>query len=134
MDEFGAQALDHAAVTVTDVEQAKAFYSRVLGLRELARPDTFDFPGAWFKIGDSTIHLLGRPQRDADSPRHFCLWVREVQAAARHVASRGCRVEWHTKHKIPGVDRFFTWDPDGNRIEVQGSDGTLPEGERPRFT
>ena len=122
MDQFAAETLDHVAVTVTDVAGSKLFYSGVLGLRELPRPSTFDFPGAWFAIGSSTIHLLGRPQPDTSSPRHFCLWVADVRAAARKVESSGCRVEWHSKHKIPGVDRFFTYDPDGNRIEVQGRD------------
>jgi hypothetical protein len=33
-------------------------------------------------------------------------------------------VAWNTRHKIPGVDRFFTDDPDGNRIEIQGPEAT----------
>jgi len=32
------------------------------------------------------------------------------------------------KHKISGIDRFFVYDPDGNRIEIQGADGS---GEKP---
>jgi hypothetical protein len=36
------------------------------------------------------------------------------------VAACGCEVLWEHKYKIEGVDRFFTSDPDGNRIEVQG--------------
>ena len=38
--------------------------------------------------------------------------------------SAGCAITWDLKYKIRGVDRFFVFDPDENRIEVQGSDGT----------
>ncbi len=34
----------------------------------------------------------------------------------------GGAVRWD-RTKIPGVDRFFTEDPDGNLIEVQGPEG-----------
>jgi hypothetical protein len=52
--------------------------------------------------------------------------VSEVHGAARYLESRGLPVRWDTKYKIHGVDRFFTEDPDGNRVEIQGSDGTSP--------
>ncbi len=38
--------LHHVAVTVTDLDRARRFYSDVLGLVELPRPP-FDFGGAW---------------------------------------------------------------------------------------
>jgi hypothetical protein len=50
--------------------------------------------------------------------------VSDVHAAARRLSGAGCRVGWESKYKIPGVDRFFTDDPDGNRIEVQGPEKT----------
>ena len=68
--------------------------------------------------------MLGQPQAEPKGRRHFCLWVSDVHAAARHVAAAGCRVGWESKYKIPGVDRFFTDDPDGNRIEIQGPEAT----------
>jgi predicted enzyme related to lactoylglutathione lyase len=49
--------------------------------------------------------------------------VADVHAAARHVEQHGCPVLWDRKYKIRGIDRFFTADPDGNRIEVQGAEG-----------
>ena len=36
----------------------------------------------------------------------------------------GKTVAWQDRYKIGGVDRFFIRDPDGNRIEVQGPDGS----------
>src|SRR5262249_35428723 len=35
--------LDHCSVIITDLARARAFYSGVLGLKEIAKPRTFDF-------------------------------------------------------------------------------------------
>jgi len=122
MSSLHVQRLDHVSIIVTDVERARAFYAGVLGLAEIPRPKSFDFPGAWFQVGPEVIHLLGQSQSDPRGRRHFCLWVADVHAAAQHLAQQGLPVAWDTKYKIDGVDRFFTEDPDGNRVEIQGSD------------
>jgi catechol 2,3-dioxygenase-like lactoylglutathione lyase family enzyme len=130
---FNAERINHVAVIVTDVDRARRFYADVLRLREVPRPESFDFPGAWFQVGaDSAgqvIHLLGHPERDPRSRRHFCLWVADVHAAARHVEACGSQVLWDRKYKIRGIDRFFTADPDGNRIEVQGTESPATAGQ-----
>lgn len=123
MDKLTVERLDHVAIVVTDVERARAFYAGVLGLREIPRPRSFDFPGAWFQVGPEVIHLLGQAAPDARGRRHFCVRVGDVHAAARVLGARGLPVAWDTKYKIEGVDRFFTEDPDGNRIEIQGEEG-----------
>lgn len=124
MEQFGAERIDHVTVLVTDMARARDFYARVLGLIEVPRPDSFDFPGAWYQIGPTVLHLMGKPQADTTSARHFCLWVPDIQRAARVAAAAGWEILWQTKHKIPGIDRFFLYDPDGNRIETQGLDGS----------
>lgn len=116
------ERIDHVAIVVTDVDRARAFYAGVLGLTEIPRPPSFDFPGAWFQVGPEVIHLLGQDAPDARGRRHFCLWVSDVHAAAEDLADKGVPVRWNTSHKIEGVDRFFTEDPDGNRIEIQAPD------------
>ena len=121
---FRVERYDHVAIYVTDLQRARAFYGGVLGLREVSRPESFDFPGAWYDLSPGTFHLLVERERQPDHPRHFCLWVSDVRAAAEAIAKAGFPADWSTKHKIIGVDRFFTRDPDGNRIEIQGSDGT----------
>jgi catechol 2,3-dioxygenase-like lactoylglutathione lyase family enzyme len=124
MNSLRIERLDHVSIIVTDVDRARAFYAGVLGLTEIPRPRSFDFPGAWFQVGPEVIHLLGQASPDPRGRRHFCLWVADVHSAARHLESRGLPVTWDTKYKIDGVDRFFTEDPDGNRVEIQGGDAT----------
>lgn len=124
MHAIRVERLDHVTVHVTDVERAKRFYAEVLGLKEVPRPPTFTFPGAWYDAGSIFVHLVHRPQADPESARHFALWLSDVHAAAKYFETQhGAPVKWD-KTKIPGVDRFFIRDPDGNLIELQGSDGT----------
>jgi catechol 2,3-dioxygenase-like lactoylglutathione lyase family enzyme len=123
-DQLTVERLDHVSIIVTDVDRALAFYTGVLGLMEIPRPASFDFPGAWLQVGPEVIHLLGQPTPDPRGRRHFCLYVTDVHAAARYLEELGLPVRWDTKYKIGGIDRFFTEDPDGNRVEIQGSDGT----------
>src|SRR6516164_3454463 len=108
--------LDHCSVLITDVERSRRFYGEVLGLREIAKPRTFDFVVVWFDLGDQHLHLLHRPQPDTRGPRHFALRVPDAVAARAHLHGHGIRTDEATP--IPGADRFFLSDPDGNRIEV----------------
>ncbi|HET6247224.1 MAG TPA: VOC family protein [Tepidisphaeraceae bacterium] len=130
MNGIGAQRLDHVAIDVTDVDRSKGFYGGLLGLREIPRPTSFTFGGVWYEIGPiragnaapDILHLVCRPENFPPAPHHFCLWVDDVYAASKTIAAAGFEVIWDTRFKIPGIDRFFTRDPDGNRVEFQGND------------
>jgi catechol 2,3-dioxygenase-like lactoylglutathione lyase family enzyme len=108
--------IDHCSVIITDVERSRHFYKDVLGLREIHRPRTFDYVAVWFDLGDQHVHLLKKDKADSLSPRHFALRVRDAQAARAYFQERG--VPTQETALIPGADRFFIADPDGNRIEV----------------
>lgn len=116
MTNAGITGLDHASVIVTDPDRARAFYGGVLGLREIPMPRTFDFLVIWYDFGPQTIHLLVKKLPDPRSPRHFALKVRNAQSSREHFRSLGIAIEETTP--IPGADRFFVYDPDGNRIEL----------------
>ena len=118
--------IDHCSVIVTDVAASRHFYGELLGLREIPAPKTFDFVALWYDLGGTYLHLLFKPERDTISPRHFCLHVSDIAAARVHVTARGIRIDETVK--IPGAERFFIRDPDGNRIEVlQWESGYDPE-------
>lgn len=108
--------IDHVSVLVTDLGRSRSFYRDVLGLKEIAKPRTFDFRVLWFDLGNQHLHLLLKPQPDALSPRHFALRVRDARQARRYFQQHGIATEETTP--IPGADRFFLADPDGNRIEI----------------
>jgi catechol 2,3-dioxygenase-like lactoylglutathione lyase family enzyme len=108
--------IDHVSVIITDVERSRRFYRDVLGLKEIAKPRTFDFVVVWFDLGNQHLHLLLKEQPDLVSPRHFALRVKDARAARGYFRERGIRFQETTP--IPGADRFFIADPDGNRIEI----------------
>src|SRR4051812_33816982 len=122
MGGIAIERMDHIQINVTDLARAKRFYAEVLGLAEVPRPESFDFAGAWYRIGEVDLHLVVRPP-EPDSEDHFCLWTADVHGAASNLERRGQEVAWQRKYKIRGVDRFFVRDPDRNRIEIQGPDG-----------
>src|SRR5262245_11289281 len=108
--------IDHVSIVISEVERSRRFYGRLLGLKEIAKPKTFDFVVLWFDLGNQQLHLLLQHGADARSPRHFALRVRDTAAARRYFRELDIPVEETTT--IPGADRFFIHDPDGNRIEI----------------
>src|SRR5262245_8366950 len=108
--------IDHVSVIITDVERSRRFYRDLLGLREIAKPHTFDFVVVWFDLGNQHLHLLLKDCPDTLSPRHFALRVADAAAARAYL--QGHSVEVQETSPIPGADRFFIHDPDGNRIEI----------------
>lgn len=113
---LGITQIDHVSVIITDVERSRRFYRDVLGLKEINRPRTFDFVVIWFELDNHQLHLLLKDRPDTRSPRHFALRVTDAAAARAYFRQHGVTTEETTP--IPGADRFFINDPDGNRIEI----------------
>src|SRR5262245_32417763 len=116
MPRLQIMVIDHVSVIISDLERSRRFYRDVLGLEEIAKPSTFDFSVLWFKLGDQQLHLPLKARPDTLSARHFALRVQDVQEARAYFRSRGVPIQETTL--IPGADRFFLADPDGNRVEV----------------
>jgi catechol 2,3-dioxygenase-like lactoylglutathione lyase family enzyme len=108
--------IDHCSVLITDVERSRHFYRDSLGMKEINKPRTFDFVVLWFELGNQQIHLLLKERPDVLSPRHFALRVADAAAARQYFREHGIAMQETTP--IPGADRFFIADPDGNRIEI----------------
>ncbi len=116
--------LHHVSLAVTDLDRAKAFYKDVLGLEEIDRPP-FDFPGAWFKIGDEgqQLHLIvhkgetlrkgGMDTRDG----HFAVRVHSFDETVKWLEK--CGVEFvSNRNSTAGFPQIFVLDPDRNIIEL----------------
>ncbi len=109
-------SLLHVNVEVSDLDRSLLFY-RALGLEEIQRAGTPGRSGAWFRIPDGTqIHLSTGPSKPLGR-HHFAVLVDDLDAARRVVEALAAPVE--TERAVPGIVRFFTRDPDGNRIELQ---------------
>jgi catechol 2,3-dioxygenase-like lactoylglutathione lyase family enzyme len=116
MSEFRVSQIDHVSVIIADVGRSRRFYRDLLGLKEIAKPRTFDFSVLWFDLGNQHLHLLLKDRPDTLSPRHFALRVSDAAAARDYFRRHDVPIQETTL--IPGADRFFIADPDGNRIEI----------------
>lgn len=114
MQRIEVKELLHVNVEVRDVEQALVFYQR-LGLEKIPREGTPGRPGGWFRFPDGReLHIsAGVPK--PESRAHFAVRVDDLDAARRVMHEAGAPIE--TERALPGLERFFTRDPDGNRIE-----------------
>lgn len=108
--------IHHCSIVVTDMERARQFYGGVLGLTEVERPANFTTPVVWYEVGSEHVHLIPSERPDLQSPRHFALRVDDARAAREQLRARG--IEIQETVPIPGADRFFIHDPDGNMVEL----------------
>jgi catechol 2,3-dioxygenase-like lactoylglutathione lyase family enzyme len=116
MSDFHVSQIDHVSVLISDLERSRRFYRDLLGLKEIAKPRTFDFQVLWFDLGNQHLHLLLKDRPDTLSARHFALRVPDVPAARDYFRRHNLPIQETTP--IPGANRFFIADPDGNRIEI----------------
>jgi catechol 2,3-dioxygenase-like lactoylglutathione lyase family enzyme len=85
--------IDHVSVLITDLERSRRFYRDILGLKEIAKPRTFDFSVLWFDLGNQQLHLLLKGRPDALSPRHFALRVADARQARAYFHRHGVALQ-----------------------------------------
>jgi catechol 2,3-dioxygenase-like lactoylglutathione lyase family enzyme len=99
---------------------ARAFYAGVLGLEEIPKPEPMRASGGvWFRVGgDHELHIGIEDPFTPARKAHPGLRVasEDIDAIADRIAASGAPVEWDERY--PGVRRFYTADPFGNRIEI----------------
>lgn len=106
----------HVSVNVADAATAGRFYTGVLGLETLDRPD-FGIPGVWLRCGATQIHLIEQPGHEAPEGQHFAFLVDDIESARSALEEAG--VEVTETSEIPDVGRqAFLHDPSGNLIEL----------------
>src|SRR5262245_21831056 len=99
---------------------ARAFFGDLLGLRELEKPEALrSRGGVWFAVGAQELHVGVEEPHAPARKAHPALAVRDLDEAAARLEAAGREVEWD--RSPPGLRRFYTADPWGNRIELVGS-------------
>jgi catechol 2,3-dioxygenase-like lactoylglutathione lyase family enzyme len=108
-------AVHHVSINVTDVPEAVAFYTGVLGGVERSdRPD-FGFGGAWIDLGASQVHLL-EAAPPAVLGQHFAVRVQDLDAAVSELRAAGIVLD-DPSPVGPGRQTFLA-DPAGNTVEL----------------
>ena len=110
--------LDHVQICIPfgEEEQAREFYTCVLGLEEIEKPDVLKPNGGlWFKIADIQLHI-GVEEMQGKSKRHPAFEVEGLDEIRAHLQENHVRMK--DEPSIPGLNRFSFFDPFGNRIEL----------------
>ncbi len=119
--------LNHVALHVADLAKSCAFYRDVLQLAEMQRPK-FDFPGAWFRLGEhQELHLIAGREAQPQSHRrgnHWAIMVDDLSAWEAHLTKVGYPFipRWR---RPDGAGQVFLIDPDGHYIELCTPPGVL---------
>lgn len=112
---------------VKDLQIAKNFYSSVLNLEEMDRPDFF-IKGLWYKLGKSQLHLM--LCENATEPHihplnetvqaHFAIAVTEEDFSSIVQKLKSARTRFIGDIEINsfGVKQVFFYDPDHNMLEI----------------
>jgi catechol 2,3-dioxygenase-like lactoylglutathione lyase family enzyme len=114
--------LDHVQLAGPDgcEEDARRFYGGLLGLTEIEKPEPMrGSGGVWFQLGSHELHIGIEDPFAPARKAHPGLRVEpaELDALADRLSAAGAPVDWDGRY--PGVRRFYTADPFGNRIEIQ---------------
>jgi catechol 2,3-dioxygenase-like lactoylglutathione lyase family enzyme len=111
--------IDHVqlAMPAGREEDARRFYSALLGIPEIPKPENLaKRGGVWFESGRVKIHLGVdqdfRPARKA----HPALLVKDLRALVERLREAG--VDAVDDEPLAGFDRVYVADPFGNRLEL----------------
>ena len=107
-------------------DASRAFYSGVLGLSEIEKPPNLaQRGGCWFRGHGIELHLgieaEFRPARKA----HPALLVTDLDDWASRLQAAGYPASFDDE--FPGMRRFYSTDPHGNRLEFLEPRGAAPK-------
>lgn len=109
--------LDHVQICIPfgEEERAREFYTLVLGLEEIEKPDALKPNGGlWFKVADIQLHI-GVEEVQGKSKRHPAFEVEGLEQIREHLLENQVKIKEETE--VPGLNRLSFFDPFGNRIE-----------------
>jgi catechol 2,3-dioxygenase-like lactoylglutathione lyase family enzyme len=118
------EGIHHVSVLVTNLKEALYFYEGILGFKQNKKRPQFDFPGVWYDIGNTQVHLI--QYREGKAKRN----TTEIDSRDGHFAVRVTDMDKLLKildhHNIPYLNKeknktdwhqVYVSDPDGNIIE-----------------
>ena len=113
--------LDHVqvAIPVGGESSARQYYGEVLGMVEVRKPAQLaQRGGCWFKSGSAVLHLGVEEPFTPARKAHPAFLVTDLDGLAVALAESGGEVT-RSDGELPGIRRFHTFDPFGNRLEFQ---------------
>ncbi|MGI2327883.1 VOC family protein [Planococcus sp. YIM B11945] len=116
--EFTIEKIDHVQVAAPagNEQAAIEFYAGILGMKQVEKPESLKGRGgAWFEFGSYQLHVGVEAPFSPAKKAHPAFQVNGFEQLQAHLAANGIDVK--NDDSIPGVARFFVFDPFGNRLE-----------------
>lgn len=118
------EAYDHVLLAAPpgSEEVLRAYYVGLLGMTEQPKPPELAARGGcWFRAGAVVLHLGAEENYRPPRKAHPAFRISGLDVLAGRLAAAAHPVRWDDA--VPGLRRFHTEDPVGNRLEFL-------EGER----
>ena len=127
--DFGLIGIDHVTLVVANVNASREFYVDQLGFEEAPRP-AFDFPGAWFKIGQTMIHVTESDELSGKAGwgdravvrtsrgHHFACRTSDFDLAIRAIEKHEIEVASGPQIRPDGANQVYIYDPDQHLVEI----------------
>jgi catechol 2,3-dioxygenase-like lactoylglutathione lyase family enzyme len=113
------KGIDHVQITIPPGEEpaARDFYCGLLGLVEVAKPESLTARGGfWLQVGDRQLHVGVEDGVNRRATKaHVAYTVSDLGRWRQILSAEG--IEILESVPIPGYDRFEFRDPFGNRVE-----------------
>lgn len=131
--------LHHVAIKSKDLAATEKFYTKVLGMKKVNRPD-FAFPGIWLEMGETMFHIYGgsaakthagnyKYNLDASPVDHIALRATGFDKMKEVCKKHRCK--WR-QFDIPDFKlwQLFLLDPSGVIIELNYDATKEPRGSK----
>lgn len=113
--------IDHVQVAIPSGGEttARAYYGLLLGMNEVPKPPALAARGGcWFESGSAVLHLGVEESFAPARKAHPAFLVEDLTALQDRLMAEGYECQ-RSDGELPGISRFHTFDPFGNRIEFQ---------------
>jgi len=128
-NEFGLIGIDHVTLVVASVDDSRKFYVDLFGFEEVPRP-AFNFPGAWFKIGEAMIHVTESDELSGKAGwgdravvrtsrgHHFACRTSDFDKAVCAIEKHGIEIASGPQTRPDGANQVYVYDPDRHLVEI----------------
>lgn len=109
--------LDHVQIAVPpgSEDEARQFYGDLLGFHEVPKPANLSASGCWFERGGVSLHIGVDPEFAPARKAHPAFLVDDLARLRERLELAGR--ETRDDKPVEGYNRFFAFDPFGNRLE-----------------
>ena len=89
-------ANDHVQLAIPEggEDSARAFFVDLIGMREVAKPDTLSPQGCWFAAGEVALHLGVDPDFTPATKAHPAIWMLCAHGWNRPVSPAATTSQW----------------------------------------